>query len=132
MATLSPPIAFEDFPLDFTIHPIRKDLVLLTNADAVVRSIRNLLQTNHYEIPFHPEIGCNIRKLLFENVSDFTARDISRFVQETIENFEPRCSIQSLIVTPDEEHNLYNVTLRVFINASANVLTVNLILERVR
>jgi hypothetical protein len=129
---MATPIVYQDFPLDFTIHPVRKDLVLLTNNDAVVRSIRNLLQTNHYEVPFHPEIGCNIRKLLFENITEFTARDISRFIQETIENFEPRCTIQSLIVEPDEEHNQYNVTLRVFINSSSTPLTVNLILERVR
>jgi len=129
---MATPIVYQDFPLDFTIHPVRKDLVLLTNNDAVVRSIRNLLQTNHYEVPFHPEIGCNIRKLLFENITEFIARDISRFIQETIENFEPRCTIQSLIVEPDEEHNQYNVTLRVFINSSSTPLTVNLILERVR
>lgn len=126
------PTVYQDFPLDFTIHPVRKDLVLLTNADSVVRSIRNLLQTNHYEVPFHPEIGCNIRKLLFENITEFTARDISRFIQETIENFEPRCTIQSLIVTPDEEHNQYNVTLRVYIISATNTVTLNLILERVR
>lgn len=125
-------IIYQDFPLDFTIHPIRKDLVLKQNADSVIRSIRNLLQTNHYEVPFHPEIGCNIRKLLFENVSEFTARDLSRFIQETIENFEPRATIQSLIVTPDEDHNLYNIKLRVFINSSANPLQVDFILERVR
>lgn len=127
-----PPIVYQDFPLDFTIHPVRKDLVLLTNADAVIRSIRNLLQTNHYEVPFHPEIGCNIRRLLFENITEFTARDISRFIQETIENFEPRCTIQSLAVDPDEEHNQYHVTLTVYIESSSAPLTVNLILERVR
>lgn len=125
-------VVYQDFPLDFTIHPVRKDLVLKTNADAVIRSVRNLLQTNHYEVPFHPEIGCNIRKLLFENVSEFTARDLSRFIQETIENFEPRCTIQSLIVTPDEDHNLYNIKLRVFINSFANPFQVDFILERVR
>ena len=123
---------YQDFPLDFTIHPIRKDLVLRSNEDSVILAIKNLLQTNHYEVPFHPEIGCNIRKLLFENVSEFTARDLNRFITETIENFEPRCTIQSCVVTPDEDNNLYNIKLRVIINTSANVLTVDLILERVR
>ena len=126
------PTIYQDFTLDFTVHPIRKDLVLVANEDAVIRSIRHLLNTNHYEVPFHPEIGCNIRKLLFENVSEFTARDISRFIQETIQNFEPRCSIQSLIVTPNEDQNLYNVKLRVFIDSVTNPLTIDLILERVR
>lgn len=129
---MATPIVYQDFPFDFTAHPIRKDLVLKSNADAVIRSILNLIRTNHYEVPFHPEIGCNVRKLLFENVSDFTARDISRFIQETIENFEPRATIQSLIVTPNEDENLYNVSLRVFIETISNPLTVDFILERVR
>ena len=123
---------YQDFTLDFLIHPVRKDLVLTTNEDSVIAAIRNLLRINHYEIPFHPEIGCNIRKLLFENVSEFTASDLSRFIQETIENFEPRCTIQSLAVTPDEDHNLYNIMLRVIINSSNNPLSVSFILERVR
>lgn len=123
---------YQDFPLDFAIHPIRKDLVLVNNEDAVIRSIRHLLMINHYETPMHPEIGCNIRKLLFEPATEFTARDLSRFIQETIENFEPRARIQSLVVSPDEDKNLYNVRLRVFVETFATVSTVNLILERIR
>lgn len=126
------PIIYQDFSLDFTIHPVRKDLVLKSNADAVIAAIKNLLLTNHYEVPFYPEIGCNIRKLLFENVSDFTARDLNRFITETIENFEPRATIQSLVVTPDEDNNLYNVKLRVFINSSPNPLNVDLVLRQIR
>jgi hypothetical protein len=126
------PIIYQDFTLDFNIHPIRKDLVLKNNEDVVIESIKNLLRLNHYESPFHPEIGCNIRKLLFENVSEFTARDLSRFIQETIENFEPRCTIQSLVVSPNEDLNAYNIKLRVFVNTFPNALSVDFILERVR
>jgi hypothetical protein len=126
------PTIYQDFTLDFTVHPVRKDLVLKSNEDAVIRSIMNLLRTNHYEYPFHPEVGCNIRKLLFENVSEFTARDISRFIQETIENFEPRCTIQSLAVSPNEDLNSYSVRLRVFVTTTQNPLDVDFLLERIR
>jgi len=125
-------VIFQDFPLDFTIHPVRKDLVVRSNADAVILSIKNLLQTNHYEVPFHPEVGCNIRRMLFENVSEFTARDLGRFIQETIENFEPRASIQSLVVTPDEDNNQYVIKLKVYIQSSQSPVTVDFILERIR
>lgn len=125
-------ILFQDFDLNFTIHPVRKDLVLKTNADSVVRSIVNLIQMNHYESPFHPEVGCNIRKLLFEDLSDFTARDISRFIQETVENFEPRATIHSIVVDVNAEENGYNVKLVLFVETYAAPLTVNFILERVR
>lgn len=123
---------YQDFTLDFAIHPVRKDLVLKSNADAVVQAITHLIQTNHYESPFRPDVGCNIRKLLFENVNEFTARDISRFIQETIENFEPRAKIQSLAVTPNEDENQYNVMLRVFIETFPNPFTIDIILEKAR
>ena len=125
-------LIFQDFPLDFNIHPVRKDLVVRSNSDAVILAIKNLLQTNHYEVPFHPEVGCNIRRLLFENVSEFTARDLSRFIQETIENFEPRATIQSLIVSPDEDNNQYNIKLKVFVQSTPNPVTIDFILERIR
>jgi len=125
-------IIYQDFSLDFGIHPVRKDLVLKTDANAVVQSIMHLLQMNHYESPFQPDVGSNLRRLLFENVSEFTARDISRFIQETIENFEPRATIQSLIVTPDEDENQYNVMLRVFISTFPDPFKVDFILQKVR
>lgn len=125
-------IIYQDFDLSFKIHPVRKDLALRTNADAVVQAIVNLIQTNHFETPFHPEIGCNVRKLLFENISEFTARDISRFIEETIKNFEPRAEIHSLAVLANGDEHGYNVTMTLFINTFNSPLTVNFVLERVR
>lgn len=132
MAIDTTTIIYQDLDLMFGLHPVRKDLVLKTNADAVVRSIIHLINTNHYEVPFHPEIGCNIRKLLFENITEFTARDIARFIRETIDNFEPRASIHSLVVTPDSDRNGYNVRLTVFIATHINAIAVEFLLKRVR
>lgn len=132
MANGASTIIYQDLDLNFTKHPVRKDLIPKTNSDAVIRSIINLIQTNHYEVPFHPEIGCNIRKLLFENISDFTARDIARFINETIVNFEPRATIQSLVVTPNSDINAYNIRLTVFIATHINAVTVDFLLKRIR
>jgi phage baseplate assembly protein W len=123
---------YQDFDLSFGIHPIRKDLIMRTDADAVVQALLNLVMTNHYEVPFHPEVGCNIRKLLFENISAFTARDIARFIQETVENFEPRVKIHSINVSPNEDSNAYTVSLKVFIDIHAAPISVNFLLHRVR
>ena len=59
---------YKDLNLNFTKHPIRKDITPLTGAAAVKRSVRNLVQYGHFEKPFHPEIGSGIRDLLFENI----------------------------------------------------------------
>lgn len=132
MANTATSIIYQDLDLNFGIHPVRKDLIPRKNAEAVVRSVVNLIQTNHYEVPFHPEIGCNIRKLLFENITEFTARDIARFITETIRNFEPRVSIQSLVVSPDIDANGYNVRLSVFVATHVSAVTVDFLLKRIR
>lgn len=132
MANTSTAVIYQDLDLNFGIHPVRKDLIPRKNAEAVIRAVVNLIQTNHYEIPFHPEIGCNIRKLLFENISEFTAHDISRFITETITNFEPRVAIQSLVVSPDIDANGYHVRLTVFVATHINAVTVDFLLKRIR
>ena len=52
------------------VHPIRKDINKVTNQMAVINSIKNIILTSHYEKPFQPEFGSNVRKLLFENLGD--------------------------------------------------------------
>jgi len=123
---------YQDFDLTFAIHPVRKDLVLNTDANSVIKSIVNLLMTNHFEVPMHPEIGCNIRKLLFENLAPYVAKDISRFIQETIRNFEPRARVSKLVVTPDVDLNGYNVHLECFIDTSPKLQSVDFLLQRTR
>ena len=64
---------FKDINLSLAKHPITGDIATLTNIEAVKRSVRNLINTNFYERPFHPEIGSNVRSILFEPVSPVTA-----------------------------------------------------------
>ena len=123
---------YQDLDLNFTQHPVRHDLVPLTDVDAIVASVRNLTSTNHYERPFHPEIGCNIRRLLFEPLSPFTAAGITRFIQETLDNFEPRVSVKRILSEPDPDRNGYLVTLEFYINVSAQLLSIQFLLERIR
>jgi hypothetical protein len=131
MATKTLPI-FQDIDLNFTQHPVRHDLVPLTDMDAIVASVRNLTSTNHYERPFHPEIGCNIRKLLFEPLSPFTAADIARFIQETLDNFEPRVIVKRIISEANADRNGYMVTLEFYVNVSSQLVSIQFLLERIR
>jgi phage baseplate assembly protein W len=134
MATVTIPTerTFRDLDLNFQIHPIRKDINVHKNEFAIINSIKNLILTNHYEKPFQPEIGSNIRRLLFENVDAFTAAQIQREIEETINNFEPRAQVSRVtaVVSPDE--NRYNIELEFFVINSANPVTINFFLERVR
>ena len=123
---------FKDLDLNFTIHPIRKDINTHKNEYAIINSVKNLVLTNHYERPFQPEIGSNIRRLLFENVDSITAAQIEREITETVENFEPRVQVSKVTASADPDNNGYKVTLEFFVINNANPITINFFLERIR
>ena len=124
--------SFKDLDLNFTIHPIRKDINTHKNEYAIINSVKNLVLTNHYERPFQPEIGSNIRRLLFENVDAITAAQIEREITETVENFEPRVQVSKVTAAADPDNNGYKVTLEFFVINNANPITINFFLERIR
>lgn len=106
---------WSDLDLDFIPNPNTGDVGLKKNANAIVRSLRYILQTNHYERLFHPEFGGNISKLLFEPISFATTLRIKQVIKETINNWEPRVKVNEIIVEAKEEQNGYVIAIRFFI-----------------
>ena len=123
---------YSDLDLNFGIHPVKKDLVTKKDENAVAFAIRNLILTNHYERPFNPELGSNVRKLLFEPVSVFTASDLQKMMEQTIANFEPRARVRRVDVIPNEDNNAYDVRIEFFIDMKTNPITADFLLERIR
>ena len=123
---------YSDIDLTFTRHPIRNDVVISVDEQAVIRSVRNLILTNHYERPFHPEIGSNVRKMLFEPISPLTANYLQREIEDTIKNFEPRVSVREIVVQVNEDYNSYSAIISFFINNRTEPTTVNFVLQRLR
>ena len=123
---------FKDLDLNFTIHPVRKDVNTHKGEYAIINSVKNLVLTNHYERPFQPELGSNIRRLLFENVDSVIAAQIEREIEETINNFEPRVEISKVTAVASPNENRYNVELEFFVINSPNPITINFFLERIR
>ena len=123
---------FRDLDLNFTIHPVRKDINVYKNEFAIINSIKNLVLTNHYDRPFQPEIGSNIRRLLFEQVDSVTAAQIEREITEVIGNFEPRAQVSRVNAVPSPDENLYKIRLEFFIINSSDPITINFFLERIR
>ena len=124
---------YKDLNLNFTKHPVKKDLTPLTDAAAVKRSIRNLVQIGHFEKPFHPEIGSGVRDMLFENMTPFTASTLSRKIEDTINNFEPRAKLISVRSIPDLDRNAYNVSIEFFVvNTPTELVDLTVMLERLR
>ena len=123
---------FRDLDLNFAIHPITKDVNIYKAEYAVINSVKNLILTNHFEKPFQPEIGSNIRRLLFENVDSIIAAQIEREIEETITNFEPRVQISSVIAIHAPEENGYKIRLEFFVINNPDPITINFFLERIR
>ena len=123
---------FRDLDLNFAIHPITKDVNIYKAEYAVINSVKNLILTNHFEKPFQPEVGSNIRRLLFENVDSIIAAQIEREIEETITNFEPRVQISSVIAVHAPEENGYKIRLEFFVINNPDPITINFFLERIR
>ena len=134
MATVTTDIVrdFKDLDLNFNIHPIRKDISKSIGPMAVVNSIKNLILTNHYERPFQPDIGSNVRRLLFENLDNITATTIKDEIERTIVNYEPRALVKAINVTADYDKNGFKVYLEFFIVNQTTPIIINFLLERIR
>lgn len=126
------PQTYIDLDLNMSENPITGDISLSTGSNAVIRSVANLCEMNYYEYPFHPDIGANLTKLLFENFSSTVSQAITQEITNTINNYEPRASLSSVAVSADPTNNQYNVTVTFFIQGSATPVTVNAFLTRVR
>ena len=123
---------FRDLDLNFTRHPATNDVATRIGDQAIIRSLRNLINMANYDKPFHPEIGGFVRQLLFENVTYITAQNIKTAVTTVINNFEPRVSLIDVVVQAQEDMNRYDVSISFYIVNQATPTTINVFLERVR
>ena len=124
---------YTDLDLFFSKKATSKDISKVTDIQAVKRSIRNLVLTNHYEKPFHPEIGSGVRGILFEPMTPLTAHILTRKIEDVIENFEPRARLISVRAQPNLDRNEYECTIEFFVvNAPTELVDLTVFLERLR
>ena len=122
-----------DLDLFFGKKATSKDISKVTDIQAVKRSIRNLVLTNHYEKPFHPEIGSGVRGILFEPMTPLTAHILTRKIEDVIENFEPRARLISVRAQPNLDRNEYECTIEFYVvNTPTELVDLTLFLERLR
>ena len=123
---------YRDLDLFFS-KKTNKDLNKVTDIEAVKRSVRNLILHNTFEKPFHPEIGGNVRGLLFENMTPMTSAVIARKIEDTINNFEPRARLVVVKAQPDRDLNGYVVSVFFYVaNAPTELVELDTFLERLR
>jgi phage baseplate assembly protein W len=112
--------------------PVTKDISLSYDDQSVIRSVRNLLLTNFYERPFQPNLGSNVNAILFEMADALTSNILENEVRNVIKNYEPRITINQLIVTPSPDENSFNLHMSFFIGNNTKPTSVTLLLQRSR
>ena len=123
---------YKDLNLDFQQNTATKDIQKLTDVEAVKRSVRNLINTNHYEKPFHPEIGSNLRAMLFENITPQMNHIISKNIELLIKNYEPRCRLVQVNTQPMFDRNGYACQISFYVVNHPEPVEVESFLERLR
>ena len=123
---------FADIPLDFIAHPNTKDIRPITDIQAIRQAVKILVLSNFSDRPFHPELGSNVTRYLFENPDRFTAVAIRDEILRVIRRKEPRVTNPKVEVQLDEEYNRLLVTI-VFQIRNTNTRTeVSFYLDRIR
>ena len=123
---------YVDLNLDFQQNSATKDIQKIVDIEAVKRSVRNLINLNHYEKPFHPEIGSNLRGMLFENISPQMTHFIGKQIELLIKNYEPRCRLVQVKNQPDLDRNGYFVSINFYVQNHPTPVIVESFLERLR
>ncbi len=111
MATKRLSRGFKDISLSFVPHPVTKDISVLTNERAIVRAVRNLVETIPTERFFQPFIGSDIRASLFENFDIDTADEIKDQIIETVTIYEPRVDNLDVVINAQPDRNSLEVTV---------------------
>ena len=123
---------FSDIDLSFTRNLVTSDVVQIEDVIAVKRAVRNLVQTNFYERPFNPELGCGVRELLFEPFTPMTKVFLERKIEEVLINYEPRVEVQNIAVDDDQDRNRLVVDIYFYVVGVPGPQVVQTFLQRVR
>ena len=123
---------YKDLNLDFQQNTATKDIQKIEDVESVKRSVRNLVSLNYYEKPFHPEIGSNLRGLLFENITPQISHYIGKQIEMLIKNYEPRCRLVDVSNRPNLDKNGYSVSISFYVVNTPNPVVVETFLERLR
>lgn len=126
-------VIYTDLDIRLIAHPVTNKLVVLKNNDAVKRALKNLIFTNHFERPYKPLFGGNIRALLFENYDPSMVEIVSNQIKTAIQNYEPRVQVQSVKVDPSKiDNNELHVTIVFGVRNQPKPTQLSFSVERIR
>ena len=102
---------FKDISMSFQANPLNNDLIGLKNANAIARSVKNIVFTVPGEKFFNENFGSDISEVLFENINDLSAAEIEDQIRESIENYEPRVELIKVKAYPNYDNNQFDAVI---------------------
>ena len=123
---------FSDLDIGFVAHPITQQLTRKKNREAVRQSVKALVLTDFYERPFKSDIGCGIRRYLFELFTPATKQSMQNAVREVISNFEPRAELIDVLVEDRPDLHAVTISVAFYIVNDPDPVVLDVILERIR
>ena len=126
---------YKDLSLFFTPNPVSGDVTMVTDAQDIKRSVRNLVMTNRFEKPFHPEVASHVRDLLFERFTPITFNLLRNRIETVLANYEPRVSVTDVEIDDSGQamdNNNLNVRIFFTLKNDPQIQSVDILLERVR
>jgi phage baseplate assembly protein W len=123
---------FSDIDLSFIANPLTGNVNRKTNRDSVKQSVKSLILTEFYEIPFKSSVGCGTRFFLFELFTPSVRQQMEAAIRETIRNHEPRAEVIEVLVEEHQDGHALTVSLAFFIKNDPNPVILDTILTRVR
>lgn len=121
-----------DLNLKLTLHPIRKDIIPLKDDEAIKNAVKNLILTNFFERPFQPQIGANLRGLLFEPADAITKYELSDSIKQVLIDYEPRIRVNRVGIEDQSDRNAYRITVHFQIIEMDLNTEVQVVLQRLR
>lgn len=123
---------FSDLNLLFTKSPVTADVTKKLDEEAIKASIRNLVSTKNFERPFHPEIGCQLYGLLFENITPSVYQTLKKTIFDVVEKFEPRVQMLDVKISETPDKNSIDVSMTFKIVNSERPVNLTTTVIRVR
>ena len=123
---------YSDLDLGLPIHPVKKDIIPLSDIRAVKNAVKNLVLTNFSERPFQPKLGSNVTALLFEPTDQFTAKQMKKEIHRLLEDHEPRINATRVQILDDADANAYRVSIEFNIVQANTQTEVDFALQRLR
>ncbi len=123
--------SFKDLSFTFSKNPITNDIVVLKNEEAIKQSVKNLILTRINERPFNPLLGTNTTSYLFELSTNVAANKLIDEIEDVLQNYESRISLERIDINLTGEQNSYEIVIDyLIIGAPPAVQNLSFILVR--